>query len=88
MNFKCTVLQITFLEDVFIVTNILPLELHSDSKEFGAVRHALSTTLTTLNGMQNTSSIHLNSFPTYWNVLSQVESLAKYNIPEKHTRKS
>ena len=46
-----TVLHITFLEDVPTVTIILSLVLQSDCKEFGAVRHAISTTITTLNDM-------------------------------------
>ena len=54
-----TVLQITFLEDVLTVTNILSLVLQCDRKDFGAVRRALSTTLTTSNDMQNISSVHL-----------------------------
>ena len=40
-----TVLQITLLEDVLTVTNILSLVLQSNHKDFGAVRRALSTTL-------------------------------------------
>ena len=82
-----TVLQITFLEDVLTVTNILSLVLQFDRKNFGAVRRALSTTLTTLNGMQNNSSVHLKSFRAYQDVLSEIESFAKQNIPAKHTRK-
>ena len=82
-----TVLQITFLEDVLTVTNILSLVLQFDRKDFGAVRRALSTTLTTLNGMQNNSSVHLKSFRAYQDVLSEIESFAKQNIPAKHTRK-
>ena len=54
-----TVLQITFLKDVPTITNILSLVLQSDRKDFRAVRCALSTTPTTLNDMQNISSVHL-----------------------------
>ena len=82
-----TVLQITFLKDVLAVTNILSLVLQCDRKDFGAVRRALSTTLTTSNDMQNISSVHLKSFRAYQDVLSQIESFAKRNIPAKHTRK-
>ena len=82
-----TVLRITFLEDVLTVTNILSLVLQSDRKDFGAVRRALSTTLTTLSDMQNISSVHLKSFRAYQDVLSQIESFAKQNIPAKRTRK-
>ena len=46
-----------------------------------------STTLTTLNDMQNISSVHLKSFCAYQDVLSQTESFAKQNILAKHTRK-
>ena len=67
-----TILQITFLEDVLTITNILSLLLLSDRKDFGAVRRTLSTTLTTLNDMQN-SSIHLKSFHAYRDVLSRIE---------------
>ena len=63
-----TVLQITFLEDVLTVMNILSLVLQPDRKDFGAA-HTLSTTLTTLNGMQNISSVHLKSFHAYQDVL-------------------
>ena len=82
-----TILQITFLEDVRTVTNILSLVLQSNRKYFGAVRRALSTTLTTLNDMQNISSVHLKSFRAYQDVLSQIELFAKQNIPAKRTRK-
>ena len=82
-----TALQITFLEDVLTVTNTLSLVLQSDHKDFGAVRCTLSTTLTTLNDMQNISSVHLKSFGGYQDVLSQMESFVKQNIPVKHTRK-
>ena len=82
-----TALQITFLEDVLTVTNTLSLVLQSDHKDFGAVRCTLSTTLTTLNDMQNISSVHLKSFGGYQDVLSQIESFVKQNIPVKHTRK-
>ena len=82
-----TVLQITFLEDVLTITNILSLVLQSDRKDFGAVRCALLTTLTTLNNMQNISSVHLKNFRAYQDVLSQIESFAKLNILAKHTRK-
>ena len=82
-----TASQITFLEDVLTVTNILSLVLQSDHKDFGAVRSTLSTTLATLNDMQNISSVHLKSFHAYQDVLSQIESFTKQNIPVKHTRK-
>ena len=82
-----TVLQITFFEDVLTVTNILSLVQQSNRNEFRAVRRVLSTTLTTLNDMQNISSVHLQSFLAYQDVLSQIESFAKQNIPAKHTRK-
>ena len=75
-----TVLRITFLEHDLTVTNILSLVLQFDGKDFGAVRRALSTTLTTLNGMQNNSSVHLKSFRAYQDVLSRIESFAKQNI--------
>ena len=81
------VLQITFLEDVLTVTNTLSLVLQSDRNDFRAVRRTLSTTLTTLNDMQNISNVHLKSFLAYQDVLSQIESFAKQNIPAKHTRK-
>ena len=64
-----TVLQITFLKDVLTITNILSLVLQSDRKDFRAARCALSTTLTTLNDMQNISSVHLKSFRAYQDVL-------------------
>ena len=82
-----TVLQITFLEDVLTVMNILSLVLQYDHKDFGAVRCTLLTTLATLNDMQNISSVHLKSFCAYQDVLSQIESFVKQNIPVKHTRK-
>ena len=81
------VLQITFLKDVLTITNILSLVLQSNRKDFRAVRCALSTTLTTLNDMQNISSVHLKSFHASQDVLSQMELFAKQNIPAKHTRK-
>ena len=37
--------------------------------------------------MQYISSVHLMSFRAYQDVLSQIESFAKQNIPAKHTRK-
>ena len=52
-----TILRITFLEDVPNITIILSLVLLSDRKDFRAVKRASSTTLTTLNDMQN-SSVH------------------------------
>ena len=82
-----TVLQITFLEDVLTVTNILSLVLQSNRKDFGAVRCALSTTLTPLNDMQNITSVHLKSSCSYQDVLSQIEFFTKQNITAKHTRK-
>ena len=82
-----TVLHITFLQDVLTIMNILSLVLQSDCKDFGAVRLALSTTLTTLNDMQNSSSVHLKGFCAYQDVLSQIESFAKQNILVKYTRK-
>ena len=82
-----TVLQIIFLEDVLSITNILSLVLQSYRKDFGAVRYTLLTTLTTLNDMQNISSVHLKSCRAYQDVLSQIKLFAKQNIPAKHTRK-
>ena len=81
------VLHITFLQDVLTIMNILSLVLQSDRKDFGAVRHALSTTLTTLNDMQNSSSVNLKGFCAYQDVLSQIKLFAKQNILVKHTRK-
>ena len=82
-----TVLQITFLEDVLTVTNVLSLVLQSNRKDFGAVRCALSTTLTPLNDMQNITSVHLKSYRAYQDILSQIELFAKQNNSAKHTRK-
>ena len=80
-----TVLQITFLEYVLTTTNILSLVLQSDHKDFRAVRRALLTTLTTLNDMQNITSVHLKSFHAYQDVLSQIESFTEQNIPARET---
>ena len=82
-----TILQITFLGDILTITNKVSLVLQSDHKDFRAVRHALSATLTTSNDMQNISSVQLKSFGAYQDVLSQIESFTKQNIPAKHTRK-
>ena len=69
------------------MTKIVSLVLQSDRKDFGAVRCTLLTTLTTLNDMQNISIVHLKRFRAYQDVLSQIESFAKQNVPAKHTRK-
>ena len=71
--------QITFLEDVLTVTNILSLVLQSDRKDFGTVRCALSTTLTTLNDRQNIRCFHLKSFHAYQDVLSQIEPFEEFH---------
>ena len=75
--------QITFLENVLTITNILSLVLQSDCKDFGAVRCPLSTTLTTLNDMQNMSSFHLKSFCAYQDVLSQIKPFASKTYKKK-----
>ena len=84
-----TVLQITFLEDVLTITNILTCATVQLQRFQSSQQDMLffSTTLTTLNDMQNISSVHLKSFSAYQDVLSQTESFAKQNILAKHTRK-
>ena len=64
------------------------LVLQSDRKDFGAVRRAVSSTLSILREMSaNSNSIHLKSFNAYDEVVSQVESFVKGNVASKNTRK-
>ena len=50
---ESTIYQITFLEDVLSVTNILCLLLQSDRKDFGAISRVVDTTISTLKNMHD-----------------------------------
>lgn len=83
-----TVLQITFLEDVLSVINGLSMVLQSDHKDFGAVRRVMATTISILRDMaSNKNSIHLKSFNSHKEILTQVESFTKQNVASRGTRK-
>ena len=53
------VFQITFLEDILSVTNILSLILQSDRKDFAAVSRAVRSTIAILEDIQNNSFQHI-----------------------------
>ena len=83
-----TILQITFLEDVLSVTNTLSLVLQSDHKDFGAVRRAMTSTITVLKNMvADKDSIHLKRFRSYNDVLSQIESFDAQKVTARGTHK-
>lgn len=83
-----TVFQITFLEDVLSITNVLSLVLQSDHKEVGALRRAIKFTKTQLRKIRdNPESPLLKSFGSCEETLQHIENFQKQNIVSQMTRK-
>ena len=72
-----TLKRICFLEDVLTITNILSLVLQSDHKEFGALKRAISTTISHLKEMRDNPESNLLKIYKISNQV--VETLSEYN---------
>ena len=83
-----TVFEITFLEDVLSVTNILSLVLQSDHKDFGSIIRATEATIQALKKMrESVDSLHLKSFRESVDIIEQIESFERRNVLSHSTRK-
>ena len=69
-----TVYQITFLEDVLSVTNILSLLLQSDKKDFSAIAQAINTVIEILKNIgENVDTNHLKNFNNASKIIEKIE---------------
>ena len=71
-----TVYQITFLEDVLSVTNILPLLLQSDKKDFSAIARSVNTVIIG----ENIDTNHLKNFNNANELIEKIEVYERQNI--------
>ena len=71
-----TVFQITFLEDILSVTNILCLILQSNRKDFAAVSRAVKSIIAILEDKQNSvKSIHLQTFKKADEIIQKLSTI-------------
>ena len=83
-----TVYQITFLEDVLSVTNILSLLLQSDKKDFSAISRSINTVLGTLKVMrENRETKYLKNFSNTDEIIQNIENYQIQNIVSSRIRK-
>ena len=83
-----TVYQITFLEDVLIVTNILSLLLQSDIKDFTVIARSVNTVPAILKNIgENTDTSHLKNFNNTNEIIEKIEFYKRKNIVSSGMRK-
>ena len=83
-----TVYQITFLEDVLIVTNILSLLLQSDIKDFTVIARSVNTVPEILKNIgENTDTNHLKNFNNTNEIIEKIEFYKRKNIVSSGMRK-
>ena len=83
-----TIYQITFLEDVLSVTNILSLLKQSDKKDFSAASRSINTVLGTLKVMwESKETRHLKKFNKADEIIQKIENYQKQNIISSGIRK-
>ena len=71
-----TIFQITFLEDILLVTYILCLILQSNGKDFAAVSRAVKPTIAILEDIQNSvKSIHLHNFKKADEIIQKLSTI-------------
>ena len=79
-----TLLQICFLEDVLTISNILSLVLHSDHKEFGAIRRATQSTVNQLIKVRNDKNCPL--FKSCNETLKNLDEYKQQNVVSHCTK--
>ena len=73
-----TIYQITFLEDVLSVTNILSLLKQSDKKDFSAASRSINTVLGTLKVMgESNETRYLKNFNKADEIIQKIENYQK-----------
>ena len=83
-----TVYQITFLEDVLSVTNILSLLLQSDKNDFSAIARSVNTVIEILKNIgENTDANHLKNFNNANEIIEKIEVYERQNIVSSGMRK-
>ena len=83
-----TVYQITFLEDVLSVTNILSLLLQSDKNYFSAIARSVNTVIEILKNIgENTDANHLKNFNNAIEIIEKIEVYERQNIVSSGMRK-
>ena len=83
-----TVFQITFLEDILLVTNILCLILQSDRKDFAAVSRAVKSTIAILEDIQNNiNSTYLQNFKKADKIIQKLSTIEMCTTVSGTTRK-
>ena len=83
-----TVFQITFLEDILSVTNILCLILQSDRKDFAAVSQAVKSNVAILEDIQNNvNSTHLQNFKKADEIIQKLSTIEMRTTVSGTTRK-
>ena len=83
-----TIYQITFLEDVLSVTNILSLLKQSDKKDFSAASRSINTVLGTLKVMgESKETRHLKKFNKADEIIQKIENYQKQNIVSSGIRR-
>ena len=83
-----TVFQITFLEDILLVTNILCLTLQSDRKDFAAVSRAVKSTIAILEDIQNNiNSTYLQNFKKADKIIQKLSTIEMCTTVSGTTRK-
>ena len=76
-----TVYQITFLEDVISVTNILSLLLQLDKNDFSAIARSVNTVIELLKNIgENTDANHLKNFNSANEIIEKIEVYERQNI--------
>ena len=83
-----TIFQITFLEDILLVTYILCLILQSNGKDFAAVSRAVKPTIAILEDIQNSiKSIHLHNFKKADEIIQKLSTIEIRTTVSGTTRK-
>ena len=83
-----TVYQITLLEDVFSVTNILSLLLQSDKKAFSEIVRSVNTVIEILKNIgENIDTNHFKNFNNANKIIEKIEVYERQNIVSSGTRK-
>ena len=76
-----TVYQITFLEDVLSVTNILSLLLQSDKKDFSAIASSVNAVIEILKNIrENIDTNHLKNFNNANKIIEKIKVYERQNI--------
>ena len=83
-----TVYQITFLEDVLSVTNILSLLLQSDKKDFSAIASSVNAVIEILKNIrENIDTNHLKNFNNANKIIEKIKVYERQNIVSSGTCK-